>query len=150
MGRAAVPPTRVSPAAAPDPVPLPVPTPVPAPQASAKKTRMIEEDRRPPVVGWLVALNGNHKGEDFKLREGKTSVGSDPDCHVILTDDYISGKHANIKFVNKDGDRIFILTDLDSTNGTYLNDSEEPIAREELVDNDTVTFGSTKMKFKCL
>ena len=48
------------------------------------------------------------------------------------------------------GERLFILTDLDSSNGTFLNDAEERIAREELVDNDSVTFGKTKMKFKCL
>lgn len=150
MNRAAIPPTRVS-ESAPDPAPPPppMPTPVPAPKG-AKKTRLMAEDSKAPVVGWLVALNGKHKGEDFRIREGKTTVGRDADCDVVLTDDYISGKHANIKFVVKDGERIFILTDLDSANGTFLNDSEESIAREELVDNDTVTFGQTKMKFKCL
>ena len=48
MGRSAVPPTRVGPAAAPAPAELPVPTPVPAPQVANKKTRRIDEDRRPP------------------------------------------------------------------------------------------------------
>jgi hypothetical protein len=131
---------------------MPMPTPVPAarPQANAKKTRMIFEDKKMPVAGWLVALNGKHKGEDFKIREGKTTIGSQPSNNVVLADDYISGTHATIKFVEKDGERIFILSDLDSANGTFLNDSEEPIAREELVDNDTVTFGQTRMKFKCL
>ena len=52
--------------------------------------------------------------------------------------------------MNKDGERVFIIVDLDSTNGTFLNDSQEPISKEELVDNDTVVFGQTKMKFKCL
>ena len=132
---------------------MPMPTPVasaPRPGAGAKKTRMIVEDKKMPVAGWLVALNGKHKGEDFKIREGKTSIGSDPSCDVTMMDEYISGKHATIKFVEKDGERIFILSDLDSADGTFLNDSEEPIAREELVDNDTVTFGQTRMKFKCL
>jgi pSer/pThr/pTyr-binding forkhead associated (FHA) protein len=77
-------------------------------------------------------------------------LGSDTDCDIVVTDDFVSGKHANLKYVNRDGERIFILTDLDSTNGTYLNESPEPVAREELLDNDTVTFGQTKMKFKCL
>ncbi|MDC3378836.1 FHA domain-containing protein [Planctomycetota bacterium] len=111
---------------------------------------MFLEDAKSPVAGWLVALSGKHKGEDFRVREGKTSVGSDMQCDIVLTDDYISTRHANIKFVNKDGERIFILTDLDSSNGTFLNDSEEMIAREELVDNDTVVFGKTEMRFKCL
>jgi pSer/pThr/pTyr-binding forkhead associated (FHA) protein len=155
-GRPAVPPTRmatpaaVEPAPAPAPPPMPVPVAAPRAQQDAKKTRMFLEDAAPPVVGWLVAITGNHKGEDFRVRSGRTSVGSEGDCDICLSDDYISTRHANIKFVEKDGERIFILTDLDSSNGTFLNDSEEPIAREELVDNDTVTFGKTQMKFKCL
>jgi pSer/pThr/pTyr-binding forkhead associated (FHA) protein len=121
-----------------------------ADKSNAKKTRMLVEEAKVPVAGWLVALNGKSKGEDFKVREGKTSIGSADDNDIVLTDEFISGKHAVIKFVAKDNERIFILTDLDSANGTFLNDSQEQIAREELVDNDTVTFGQTKMKFKCL
>ena len=133
------------------PPPMPVPVPVPAKgKADAKKTRMMVEEAAAPIAGWLVPLTGKHKGTDFRVREGKTSIGSDPGCDIILEDEFISGQHANIKFVLKDGERIFILTDLDSSNGTFLNDSEERIAREELVDNDTVTFGQTKCKFKCL
>ncbi|MCO5171284.1 MAG: FHA domain-containing protein [Planctomycetes bacterium] len=150
MGRPAVPPTRVSMPAEATPAPLPTPTPAPKPGASAKKTRMMVEEASSPVVGWLVALTGNHKGQDFRVREGKTSIGSDEGNDIQLTDEFISGHHATIKFVQKDGERIFILTDMDSSNGTFLNDAEEPIAREELVDNDTVSFGKTKMKFKCL
>ena len=157
-GRPSIPPTRMAQpaaAAAPAPPPMPMPTPVPSagggrPSADAKKTRMIFEDKKMPVADWLVALNGKHKGEDFKVREGKTSIGSESSNEVVLLDEYISSNHATIKFVEKDGERIFILTDLDSSNGTFLNDAEEPIAREELVDNDTVTFGQTRMKFKCL
>ena len=154
-GGHAIPPTRMAvPVAAPAPAPMPMPMPTPTPSArpmgDAKKTRMVFEDKKMPVTGWLVALNGKYKGEDFKIREGKTTIGSAPTNTVVMVEDYISSTHATIKFVEKDGERIFILTDLDSSNGTFLNDSEEPIAREELVDNDTVTFGQTRMKFKCL
>ena len=117
---------------------------------NVKKTRLFQEEQRTPIVGWLVALTGKHKGEDFKVREGKTTIGSDAGSDVQLTDEFISGQHAVIKFVSKGDERIFILTDLDSSNGTFLNDAEETIAREALVDNATVTFGQTKMKFKCL
>jgi hypothetical protein len=146
MGRGPVPPTRVNTPAGAD---IPDATPVKKGQGP-KKTVMMQEAASAPVVGWLVALTGKHKGTDFRLREGKNVIGSDPECEIILTDDFISSKHANIKYVNKDGERVFIITDLDSTNGTFLNDAQEPVAREELVDNDTVTFGQTKMKFKCL
>jgi pSer/pThr/pTyr-binding forkhead associated (FHA) protein len=42
------------------------------------------------------------------------------------------------------------LTDLDSTNGTFLNDNKEPISREELKDNDVIRVGDVSLKFKCL
>ena len=148
-----IPPTRMNvptPGPAPLPMPMPVPSPAARPSADAKKTRMIFADEKAPVAGWLVAVSGKYKGEDFRIRAGKTSLGSAPNNDIVLSEEYISSNHATIKLVEKDGERIFILTDLDSSNGTFLNDSEEPIAREELVDNDTVTFGQTRMKFKCL
>jgi Inner membrane component of T3SS, cytoplasmic domain len=102
------------------------------------------------VVGWLVALNGNHRGQDFMVREGVTMVGAGGDCDVVLLDEGISPRHAKIKYVEKDGERIFILTDLDSANGTYLNEQVERLLREELIDGDTVRFGLVKAKFKAL
>ena len=103
-----------------------------------------------PIAGWLLVLNGNHKGDDFRLREGKNTVGSDPSCAVALMDDHVSEKHASIT-VKRTGpiSAQFRLVDLDSTNGTYHNDNEEPVGMEELVDNDIVSFGRTRCRFKC-
>ena len=128
---------------------MPIPVAAP-PKSDFKKTRILTEDKKLPVVGWLVALTGKHKGEDFRIRQGKNTVGSSHDCHICITDDYISDKHAHINYIAEGDEKIFIIVDLDSTNGTYLNDSDEPISREELVDNDTIAFGQTKFKFKCL
>ena len=38
---------------------------------------------KPPVTGWLVAMTGKHKGEDFRIREGKTTVGGDTKIDVV-------------------------------------------------------------------
>jgi len=110
------------------------------------KTVVIAEKRKPPVVGWLVAMNGDQKGEDFRIREGQNILGTSPDADVALKDDAASARHASIRY--KDGN--FFLTDLDSTNGTYLNDGEQPIAREALKDNDVIRIGDLTLKFKCL
>ena len=133
---------------------MPMPMPAQRPSANAKKTRVFAEEataeKKVPVVGWLVALTGKHKGEDFRIREGTNTVGSAPGSDICLTDDHMSSKHANIKYVVKGDERVYVLHDLDSTNGTFLNDSDEPVFHEELVDNDTIMFGTTKCKFKCL
>jgi Inner membrane component of T3SS, cytoplasmic domain len=111
-----------------------------------RKTVLLSEKRKPPVVGWFVAMSGEQKGEDFRVREGQNILGSAPEAEIVLRDTAISGKHASLR--HKDGK--FFLTDLDSTNGTYLNEGSEPIAREELKDGDLVRLGEVTLKFKCL
>jgi hypothetical protein len=114
--------------------------------AVGRKTVLLTEKRKAPVVGWLVAMSGEQKGEDFRLREGQNALGSSPDAEVLIRDSTISAKHASLRY--KEGK--FYLTDLDSTNGTYLNDRAEAITREELKDNDVIRLGDVSLKFKCL
>ena len=108
------------------------------------------EAKKMPIGGWLLVLNGKHKGEDFRLREGKNLVGSDPTSEVHLEDEHISAKHASINCKRaSDTSGSFQVVDLDSTNHTFHNGSEEPTHATELVDNDIIAFGTTKCKFKC-
>ena len=44
----------------------------------------MQEVAQTPVVGWLVALTGKHKGQDFRLREGKNIIGSEAECEIVL------------------------------------------------------------------
>lgn len=118
----------------------------PAPAPAPRKTVMISERRKAPVVGWLVAMSGDQKGEDFRVRDGQNILGSAPDSEIYIKDVTVSGKHASLRY--KDGK--FFLVDLDSTNGTYLNDKPETIAKEELKDNDLIRVGEITLKFKCL
>jgi Inner membrane component of T3SS, cytoplasmic domain len=117
-----------------------------APTASPRRTVLISEKRKPPVVGWFVALSGEQKGEDFRIRDGQNVLGTAPECDIVIRDSTVSAKHASLRY--KDGK--FILSDLDSSNGTFLNDRSEPIAREEIKDNDLIRVGEINLKFKCL
>ena len=117
-----------------------------APGFDPTKTVPLSTIKRAPVVGWLVAINGTQKGEDFRLREGKNTLGSAPGSEITVRDPAISAKHASISY--KEGQ--FVITDLDSTNGTFLNDDPKPVARIELKDNDVIRVGETAFKFKCL
>ena len=104
----------------------------------------IVDDRSQDCVGWVVALTGDLKGRDFRLTPGKNVLGTSATCEVVLTDQYMSGRHATINYE----DQRFTLIDLDSTNGTYLNDKR--MSREELIDNDRIRLGRTDLKFKSL
>ena len=95
-----------------------------------------------PVVGWVVVLNGELKGRDFRLVDGKNVMGTAADCDVVLTDPYLSSKHAVIRHENGE----FTLSDLDSTNGTYVN--ERRVTKEDIIDNDKIRLGRSEMKFK--
>jgi hypothetical protein len=114
--------------------------------ADGRRTVLLDDKRRPPVVGWFVVLTGEQKGEDFRIREGQNTIGSAADADIVLRDIAISGKHASLRYK----DEKFTITDLDSSNGTFLNDRTDPIAREELKDNDIVRIGEVSLKFKCL
>lgn len=110
------------------------------------KTVPLAVIKRQPVVGWLVVMTGAQKGEDFRLHEGKNALGTSRDSEVVLRDPAVSSKHASVSY--KDGK--FMLTDLDSTNGTFVNENPESVARVELKDNDSIRVGETTLKFKCL
>jgi hypothetical protein len=113
---------------------------------TSRRTVLLADKRKAPVVGWFVALTGHQKGEDFRIREGPNTIGSAPDADIVLHDTAISGKHASLRYK----DQKFTITDLDSTNGTFLNDRSDPIAREELKDNDVIRVGEVTLKFKRL
>lgn len=95
------------------------------------------------LMGWLVPLQGEQRGELFTLLP-LSVVGNDPACTVCLRDRYMSAQHAEIR---AEGGH-WVLKDLGSTNGTYVNNKR--VERHELVDNDFVKFGAAVVKFKCL
>jgi hypothetical protein len=95
------------------------------------------------AIGWLIPLQGPNRGELYTLSPS-TSIGNDPGCTVCLQDRFMSSKHAEIKVENG----VWVLKDLGSTNGTYVNNKR--VDKHELVDNDFVKFGGSMIKFKCI
>ncbi len=93
--------------------------------------------------GWLVPLEGPQTGELFQLG-ARAIVGTAPDCNIVLRDPSISGRHAEIAMAG----RGYRITDLGSTNGTYVNDKR--VTSEDLIDNDSVRLGRTNFKFKSM
>jgi hypothetical protein len=120
--------------------------PAEVPAADPRKTVLLSALKKPPVVGWLVAMDGPQRGEDFRLRDGQNFIGSDEASDIKLRGEGISGRHASLRY--REG--VYSLTDLDSTNGTYLNGDTKPIAREDLKDNDVIRIADVTLKFKCL
>lgn len=114
--------------------------------AFGDKTQFIQIAPEKPreCVGWVVILNGTGKGQDFRLVTGKNVMGTAADCDIVLPDKYMSSRHAVLR--HEEG--TFVLVDLDSTNGTFVNDRR--VSKEELIDNDRIRLGRTELKFKSL
>lgn len=105
---------------------------------------MINRGTFKPCVGWVVVMTGELRGRDYRLSDGKNVMGTGADCDVVLTDPYLSSKHCVIRYENG----TFTLVDLDSTNGTFLN--ERRASKEDMIDNDKIRVGRTELKFKSL
>jgi diguanylate cyclase (GGDEF)-like protein len=79
-------------------------------------------------------------GEPFELAEPRMTIGRD-ECTLTLPDDSVSRRHAMLEWL--DGGHL--LTDLGSTNGTYVN--EQRISSQRLAVGDRVRFGKQIFKY---
>lgn len=78
---------------------------------------------------------------EFIIEKNQTTVGRHPSNDIVLAADSISRFHARI---DRRGD-YFILQDLNSSNGTMVN--EEAITQVSIHHQDLVTFGNLEFKF---
>jgi hypothetical protein len=96
------------------------------------------------VVGWLVGLNGPSRGESYPVRMGRNVIGRDRKSDIVVSDDQASSHHADLVF--RPEEKRFILMDHNSTNGTYVNETEiEP--RRDLSAKDVIRIGSHRFIF---
>jgi diguanylate cyclase (GGDEF)-like protein len=89
----------------------------------------------------VVFIAGERIGRKLELKDGELIVGRDPASDVMINSDLVSRQHA--KFMTSD--ETTMLLDLDSTNGTYVND--ERIRQRALADGDRVAIGKVVMKY---
>ena len=97
-------------------------------------------------MGWLVALNGKHKGDDYQLRGYNTMVGRDPGNKIVLTGDgCISRTNCSIKYYS-DTNNYFIYNAAEASNPVYVN--KEPLHNfTELHAYDVIKLGRTEFVF---
>ncbi len=63
--------------------------------------------------------SGTKAGAEFPLGRDEITIGRSSDSAIIIRDDYTSTHHARIMLWNGR----WMIQDLDSTNGTFLNGS---------------------------
>lgn len=92
-------------------------------------------------MAFLVIERGKEAGSRISLTEFPVSVGRDASNTVVVNDDQSSRYHLRIK---KRG-QLYILEDLDSRNGTYVNGDK--VLNAALQSGDKILVGSTELVF---
>ncbi len=93
--------------------------------SSRKAARQQQQTQRPPrqprgkrgVPGHVVVTQGPLAGTTLGLNDQQITLGRANDATLVLNDDYASSRHARL--FPQDGQ--WIVEDLGSTNGTYLD-----------------------------
>jgi DNA-binding NtrC family response regulator len=116
---------------------------------SGRESRMMTLTRKIPGKsrlrlerGVLSVESGPDKGMTTDLEEGVLTLGKDENSTLCLTDPTVSRSHAEISHTSEG----FLLQDLGSTNGTFLDGVR--VDRAYLKDGVTITVGETGIRFK--
>lgn len=77
------------------------------------------------------------------LNGGVVTIGRQPDNLLRIDNPIVSGHHARIFWENND----YVLEDIESFNGTYLNN--RTVSRAVLSDGDVIVIGKHRIEFHC-
>jgi hypothetical protein len=95
----------------------------------------------PQGTGMLVVKRGPNAGSKFMLDADVTRAGRHPESDIFLDDITVSRRHA--EFARRE--RGYLVRDVGSLNGTYLN--RERIEEAELASGDEVQIGKFKLVY---
>jgi transcriptional regulator with GAF, ATPase, and Fis domain len=89
----------------------------------------------------LAAISGKLKGAIFAINEETLVIGRETASNLCLADAAVSRRHAKVE----KEDRGFVITDLESLNGTFVNDV--PVKNRLLEHGDRVRIGDSQFLF---
>lgn len=91
---------------------------------------------------YLVVIKGENFGDEYECKEKDTVIGRSSSNDIVIEDEGVSRKHCVIEPATNS----YLLKDLKSTNGTFLNDKKvaSPII---LKHSDKITVGKTVLQF---
>ncbi|GAB79096.1 Forkhead associated (FHA) domain, binds pSer, pThr, pTyr [Austwickia chelonae] len=100
-------------------------------------------ERRGRGLRSLVIVEGPLRGTTVPLRSSGVLLGRNPECTLVLDDDFSSGRHARI--FEEAGH--WYLEDLNSTNGTFVSGQRisQPI---EMRDGSQLRIGTTVLELR--
>lgn len=96
----------------------------------------------------IVEFKDGKTGVKMPLQKDKVYIGRGNDNEIVIEDELISKVHAVIEKLSINSDSAlcrYTISDLDSTNGTYVND--EAITKSSLWHGDIIRVGMSFFKF---
>lgn len=96
-----------------------------------------------PVARQLVVTEGRSAGTSYQLA-GVMGIGRAASSAVLIDDDYSSSRHAQLVPA---GDGSWVVEDLDSTNGTYVN-TVRITQPTRVGPGDTIRIGRTQLRLE--
>ncbi|MGW5672410.1 FHA domain-containing protein [Micromonospora sp. NPDC003776] len=99
-------------------------------------------EEHPELMPLLTVAGGTMRGLSFRVGRAAQVIGRAPSADIVLTDPHLSRRHATVQSTAEG----VWLTDLGSTNGTWLNDRRIS-GGVPLADGDVVRVGRTELRF---
>jgi diguanylate cyclase (GGDEF)-like protein len=96
---------------------------------------------KPAEVPWLLFLAGSEVGRSVRLTAEAIDIGRSDECAVAVNSDGVSRRHARVQRIFG----LYFVTDLESTNGTYVNGKR--VQMVQLNDGDQISVGNAVLKF---
>ncbi len=110
----------------------------------------VANDGDMPIVGGqqrasLIVLGGSEIGEQFDLDTNEQTLGRAPEVAIPLASPLVSRYHARISRISEPDNEHFEIRDLNSSNGTFVNNA--PVSNAQLNDGDKIQVGDVLFKF---
>lgn len=99
-----------------------------------------------PVVGWLVCIEGNDRGRDFRLHAGYNSIGKSPSNDVSIASDNTISRERHAVIAYDQEENLFFFAPANGVNLLRLN-GKVLMAPAEIKSNDILTIGKSKLLF---
>ncbi len=109
----------------------------------AEKTEVFDSPyENEALVARLSVLSGPAAGQEFLLNKQRNTIGRGKNNTIIVSDLAMSRQHLEVA---QDSDQTYMLIDLQSANGTRLNNTS--IVEAELFHGDRIEAGKTEFQF---
>jgi hypothetical protein len=110
--------------------------------SSSRSTVILNRDAEPEPIAFLIIRSGPYANTTLTLKEGVNTLGRDGRANDHAIDDpAVSERHLSLRYQ----DRRFTATDLDSSNGSFINNQR--IEKQILHSNDIIRIGNTELAF---